>query len=110
MAFEHFDYDPLTGVTEYVEFSADGKTFSIRSEQDVQPYVDFAKFLANTGGTEVNFRKEGWLYAIIPPVVQAQMFKRGINILDQTHTKAVVKEINTNYPYLKTTHRNHAIK
>lgn len=110
MAFEWFDYDPITGVTEYVDFSADGKTFSIRQEQDVKPYIDFAKFLSNTQATDGNFRKEGWLYAIIPPVVQGQMFKKGINILDKTHTKAVVKEINTQYPYLKTTHRHHSLK
>jgi hypothetical protein len=108
MAWEHFDYDPVTGLTEYLDFSADGKTFSIRTVQDVEPFVDYAKFLANTGGTDHNFRGEGWLYAIIPPGVQAEMFKKNINILDKADTKRMLKEINTNYPYLKTTHRHHA--
>jgi hypothetical protein len=108
MAREFFDYDPVTGVTEYVEWNTDG-TFSIHSEQDVQPMVDYCKHLANTGGTDHNFRGENWLYASIPPVVQAQMFKKGINILDPNHTKAVVDEVNANYPHLKTTHRHHAL-
>lgn len=110
MAREFFDYDPLTGVTEYVEWSPDGATFSIHQEQDVEPYVEFAKLLANTGATDVNFRGEGWLYAIIPPVIQAQMFKRGINILDKGDTRKVVATINADYPWLKTTHRHHAVK
>ncbi len=108
MAREFFDYDPATGATEYVEWNPDG-TFSITTEQDVQPYIDFAKALANERVTDGNFRGEGWLYAIIPPVVQSQMFQRGINILDKNDAKKVVREINQNYPWLKTTHRHHEV-
>ena len=115
MAREFFDYDPLTGITEYLEFSSDGKTFSIHSEQDVEPILNFCKELANTGTTDGNkrgegFRGEGWLYASIPAVVQAQMFKKGINILDPNHTKAVVDSVNRDYPYCKTTHKYHSVK
>lgn len=110
MAREFFDYDPLTGVTEYVDWSADGKTFSITAEQDIDPFLDYAKELANSQIPDGNFRKEGWLYAMIPPVVQAQMFKRGINIMDKNDTKAVVRAVNQDYPYCKTTHRHHALK
>ena len=109
MAREFFDYDPLSGVTEYVEFTNDGK-FHITQEQDVEPHLNVCKTLANIGGTEHRFRGEGWLYASIPPVVQAQMFKRGINIMDPNHTKRVVDAVNADYPYCKTTHRYHAIK
>jgi len=104
---EFFDYNPNTGETEYLEF-ADGK-FHITTEQDVQPYLDYAAELRNTQVTDGNFRKEGWLYAIIPPVVQAQMFKRGINLLDKNDAKKVVKDINQNYPWLKCTHRHHEV-
>ena len=107
MAREFFDYDPLTGVTEYLEWSADGGKFSIHSEQDVEPVLDFCKYLANTGGTEHGFKGEGWLYAVIPPVVQAQMFKRGINIMDPNDNKRMLRAINQDYPYCKTTHRYH---
>lgn len=108
MAREFFDYDPLTGVTEYVEWHGD--TFSITSEQDVQPFLDFAAELRNTQIPDGNFRKEGWLYACIPPVVQAQLFKRGINIMDKNDNKKVVSTINTDYPYCKVTHRHHALR
>jgi hypothetical protein len=105
---ELFDIDPLTGLVEYIE-EIDGK-IHLTYEQDVAPVVDYAKALANEGITEGNFRGEGWHYAIIPAVVQMQMLKKGINIVDQNHTARVVREINENYPWLKTTHRNHAIK
>ena len=109
MAREFFDYDPLTGTTEYLEFTGDGK-FHITTEQDVEPVIEYAKFLANTGLTDGNLRKEGWLYAIIPPVVQASMFKRGINFLDKNDAKKVVRTINADYPYLKTTSKHHEIR
>jgi len=108
MAREFFDYDPLSGVTEYVEFHGD--TFSITQEQDVQPLLDFCKELTNTQATDGNFRGEGWLYAAIPPVVQAQLFKKGVNILDPNDNKRLLEEINRNYTFCKTTHRHHAIK
>lgn len=110
MAFEFFDYDPLTGVMEYLEFSADGKTFSIRQEQDIEPYLDFAAWLRNTQIPDGNFRKEGWLYGLIPPIMQAQLFKKGINFMDPNDTPKVIEELNTNYPYFKTTHRHHETK
>ncbi len=109
MAREFFDYDPLSGVTEYLEFTDDGK-FHITQEQDVEPFLDFCKELTNSLATDGNFRKEGWLYAAIPPVVQAQLFRKGVNILDPNDNKRLLQEINTNYAYCKTTHRHHALK
>jgi len=107
MAREFFDIDPVTGLAEYVEF-VDGKVH-ITYEQDVQAVVDYAKSLANEEICDGNFRGEGWHYAIIPAVVQMQLKAKGIDILNQNHTKRLLQEINTNYPYLKTTHRNHAL-
>ena len=48
-----------------------------------------------------------WLYAKIPPYVEHELLKKGINIHDQNNTKAILKEINENYPYLKTTTKHH---
>lgn len=103
---EFFDFDPLTGVTEYVEFHPDN-TFSITTEQDVEPFLDFCKELERSQIPDANFKKEGWLYACIPPVVQAQMFKRGINIMDPNDSKKVLQTINSDYQYCKVTHRHH---
>jgi hypothetical protein len=106
---DFFDYDPLTGLTEYYE-EQDGKVM-IHTYQDVEPYLDYAKAMANEGLTDESWKKTGCTnYAIIPPIVQGLLFKKGINFLDPNHTKAVVDEINTNYPHLKTTHKHHALK
>ncbi len=106
---EFFDYDPLTGIHEYYEETSDGK-IHIHSYQDVEPIMNWCKALANEGLPDANFRGEGWLYAYMPAIVIADMMKRGINPNDQNDVGRVVYEMNTTYPYFKTTHRHHAIK
>lgn len=106
---EFFDYDPFTGLSEYVEVTSDG-LIHLHTYQDVQPVMDYTKALANEGLPDGNFRKEGWLYAVIPAIVQGELYKKGVNIHDPNDIKKVVDEINVNYPYFKTTHRHHAIK
>jgi hypothetical protein len=105
---DFFDYDPVTGITEYIAFE-DGQVI-IKQEQDVTPYLDMAKELANSGACDTpEMKKAEWrMYAMLPPVVVADMFKRGINLMDPTATKRVVKEINQNYPYCKTTSLKHS--
>jgi hypothetical protein len=112
MAREFFDFDPLTGLAEYVEWNTDG-TFNMHYEQDVEPALDFCKFLANTGGTDHNFRGEGWLYAALPMIAIMQMRQKGFDALGshgREGTKKLLREINTNYPYFKTTTKMHAIR
>ena len=108
MAREFFDYDPLTGLQEYVE-EVDGR-IHLTYEQDVEAVLNHTKALANEGLPDQNFRGEGWLYAIIPAVVQMQMLKKGINFADQNDVAKIVQEVNENYPLLKTTTRHHALK
>ena len=52
--------------------------------------------------------KESWVhYASIPPVVEMELKKKGIDIYNKHQTKELLKEINTNYPWLKTTTKKH---
>ena len=106
---EFFDFDPFTGLEEYVEMDSDGM-IHIHTYQDVEPILDHCKALANEGLPDGNFRKEGWLYAIIPTVVQLELLKKGIDLKNQNDLPKVVDEINQNYPLLKTTHRHHALR
>jgi hypothetical protein len=109
MGREFFDYDPMTGVTEYFEES-DGKVH-IHSYQDVEPMMDAAKRIANSGTADDAWKKQGaTIYAVIPPIVQAHMLKRGINFMDQNDIGRVVKEMNTTYANFKTTHKHHEVK
>lgn len=110
MAWEHFDHDPITGLTEYYDYDEATGKIAIKSVQDVEPVVDFCKAMVNEQIGDANFRKEGWLYAALPMSIVGQMLKKGINIMDSNDNKRLLDEINTNYPYFKTTHRHHAVK
>ena len=78
-------------------------------EQDVEPVLDFAKFLANTGTTDGNIKSEGWLYAVIPPVIQAAMFKSGINFWTGTTPRRWWRD-QCQLPVSEDDSRHHAIR
>ncbi len=107
---EKFEYDPLTGVTTYFEFTNDQKLV-MRYEQDVSELVDHCKALANEGAPDEAFRKQGVaVYAKLPLVVLGQMAKKGIRFFDPNHVGRVVREVNENYPWLKTTSKHHEVR
>lgn len=110
MAWEFFDHDPITGTTEYFDYDHITGRIAIRTVQDVEPVVEFCKAMVNEQVGDANFRGEGWLYAALPMAVVGQMLRKGINIMDSNDSKKLLDEINSNYPYLKTTHRHHSIK
>lgn len=107
---EFFDYDPLTGLTEYYEETPDGK-IHIHTYQDIEPALELAKRYRNEGGPDEAWKKRGWtLYAHLPPIIVGHMLKRGINVHDQNDLPKVVREINTTYSQFKTTDKHHAVK
>ena len=107
---EFFDYDPLTGLREQFEDLGDGRV-AIHTYQDVAPFLDYASELRNSGAADDGWKKHGAsVYAIIPPILQGMLFKRGINFMDPNHTQAVVDAINTDYPRFKTTDKKHALR
>jgi hypothetical protein len=106
---DFFDYDPITGVTEFYE-EVDGKGH-IHSYQDVEPIIDAAQRFRNEGGPDEAWKKQGaTMYASLPMIVVADMLKRGINVFDQNDMPKVIAEINTTYSKFKTTYKNHALK
>lgn len=112
MSWEWFDFDPITGLEEWVSFESDGK-FHIHYRQEVEPIMDFTKEMANSQLPDGNFKKEGWLYAALPMIAIMKMREKGFNALGEhgkDGTKYLLKEINENYPFFKCTHRHHAIK
>ena len=107
---EFFDYDPLTGLREQYEDLGDGKV-AIHTYQDVAPFLDYAAELRNSRTADDGWQKHGAsVYAIIPPILQGMLYKRGINFMDPNHTKAVVDAINKDYPRFKTTDKKHSLK
>jgi|SRR6185369_141254 len=105
----YFDHDPITGVVEYYEETADGK-YHIHSYQDVEPIMDAAQRMRNEGGPDEAWKKNAaTMYATLPMTIVAQLMKKGINVFDQNDMPRVIEEINTNYSKFKTTYKKHAL-
>lgn len=106
---EFFDYDPVTGITEYYEETPDGR-FHIHTVQDVEPHMDAAQRLRNSGAPDDAWKKTGWtMYASLPMAIVGHMMKRGINVFDQNDLPKVLQEVNTTYSNFKTTFKNHSL-
>jgi len=111
MAREFFDYDPLTGVTELIEFEESvggGLRAHVTTLQNVKPLIDRNQAWANSGAKDAGIKSGMWHYASIPPLVQLELLKKGINIYRSEDHKKMFAELNANYPQLKTTHKRHA--
>jgi len=106
---EFFDYDPLTGVKSFFDYDELSGVATIREEQNIQPFVDYATKVRNSGLTDKGIKEDWWKYCIIPTVVQLELLNKGINILDPDPDvlKRAFKEINENYPHLKLTEKHH---
>lgn len=106
---EVFDVDPQRGITRYFEYEEDTGLARIRTEQDVSPILKYTAEMRATRAADDKLRDDDYMcqYALIPPVVQLELMKKGINIHDPTQTKKLIAEIESNYPYLKTTQYKH---
>lgn len=106
---EFFSYDPMRGVTKFFDYDEMTGDAYIRSEQDVSPLLGKTMEERNTGKHD-SPRKDFRLYAQLPTVVQIELKNKGIDIYskDPAMVKRMLAEINTNYPYLKTTWKVHA--
>lgn len=103
------DYNPSNGVEEWVDVD-DRDRLQIHYRQDVEPVLELAKIERNDGLADKNKQSELRLYARIPPVVVLALRNKGINIFDRNDLKRAFREINENYPYLKTTEMHHELK
>jgi hypothetical protein len=100
----YFDHDPITGVTQYYDYDALKDEHSITSVQDVSGFLDEMKRRRDDPEYWKNGVKEEFAhYATIPSIVEMELRKKGIDLYDKGQTKAIVREIEQNYPYLKCT-------
>lgn len=105
-----FDYDPLTGVRydfDYDEVTGDA---FITYSEDVQTLLDRNADVRNHGLADRNKKAALRCYASLPLTVIMEMRGRGIDVFKGDDTARVLEEINTRYPYLKTTDLNHGGK
>ena len=102
------DYDPERDVATY-EDMYDGH-LQIHYRQDVEPVLEYTKALRNDDLTDYGIKNDMWHYAYIPPVMILMMrFKHGVDIFNKDHQKKFFQLLNTEYPYLKTTTKNHSL-
>ena len=102
-------YDPITGTKKLFDYDEGTNTAFITTVQDVGPLLSRNAELANTGATDSGIKNEFWHYADIPPVVQLELRKKGIDIYskDPAMIRKMFAEINTNYARCKVTHKRH---
>lgn len=88
---------------------ADGESsITVYKVQDVSALLDRNAYLRNTGATDIGVKKGLWHYASVPLVVQYELLsKYGLNFQNKEHTDRIFQVINRDYPYLKTTSKNH---
>src|SRR6185503_14228490 len=106
---EFFDYDPLTGVTQFIDHDPENPyKMSIHTVQDIEPVLEQAKMSRNNQLRDNGIKESWWHYASIPLAVCMQLRKKGLEIFDpKVDAKRVNQEINTHYPALKMTDKQH---
>ena len=106
------DYDPITGMTCYVDYEKSTDRMILTHEQDIQPILDANKRAANDQEkTKRGMKNDWWKYASVPAVVQVEWAnKYGVKMWDKNHDQAVFRLLNhPDYKYLKTTDKVHTI-
>jgi len=104
---EFFDYNQSNGMKYDTEM--DGDDLIIRATQDVEPTLDHMTKKRNSDNSDMGIKRGMWHYCTIPVHVELELRAKGINIYNKHQTKKLIKEINTNYKYLKATRLNHEI-
>ena len=104
------DYDPIRGLTTWME--ATGDKFVITHEQDVDHVLDQNKRAANDDEkTTRGIKQDWWKYASVPAIVEIQWLQKyGVNMSDPSHKRKIFELLNhPDYRYLKTTSKVHTI-
>ena len=103
-----FDYDPETGITETFDYDPITENVMITASQDVSGFLDHMNELRKDPEISKKGMKEDWWhYCSIPPVIEIELRNKGLFLENKDHIKAIFKEINTNYPYLRATEKWH---
>lgn len=103
-----FDYDETTGVTQYYDYDPVKDEHRMTSVQNLDAFMEALKQKRNNPEAWAKGVKQEWAhYASIPPVIEMELRKKGIDIFNPHQTKELIKEINANYPFLKVTTAKH---
>lgn len=101
---EFLDYNAQSGT--WTETEMHGDKMVIARQQDVEPLLERLKAIRNSGMNDS--AKADWHHVCsIPPVVEVELRKKGLNIYNNDQLPAVYKEIRINYPHLMATNLKH---
>ena len=101
-----FDYDPLTGVTQYFHYDELTGGWGIETEQDCTKIIEDNKTLQNHDTySKDGIKKEWWHVASIPVIIQEKWLREdGIDIYNKDHWPRVKRKLNDpDFRYLKAT-------
>jgi len=99
-----FDYDPNTGVTQTFDYDPVTEDVRLTSTQNLDTFFEAVKQKRdNPDAWKKGVKEEFAHYASIPPVIEMELLKQGIDIHNPHQTKELLKAINTKYPFLKVT-------
>jgi hypothetical protein len=103
-----FDYDSVTGVTTYFDYDAINDQVFLTYDQDVTVFLDRMQDMRNAPEISAKGIKEDWWhYCSVPTVVEMELMRRGLFLHNPDDLKAILKIINTEYPYLRATDKWH---
>jgi len=105
MAFEHFSYDPLTGITTLFDYDDDANKAILHRVQDCEGLLEVTKAHRNSGSTREVLKRDDYfcLHSMIPALIEVELLKKGISLNNPDDSFRLIQEIETNYPYLKCT-------
>lgn len=103
-----FDYDPVTGISQHFDYDPVSEQIHLTSSQDLTFFLEELKQKRNNPEAWKKGIKESWAhYASVPPVIEMELLKKGLSLSNPDQYKEIFREINTNYPFLKTTTAYH---
>ena len=103
MTRQFLDYDPQTGISDWMELDESAGQLHVHRSEDVEPLLDRNRELRNTGYADRGIKQCWWHVATIPTTVVLELKKKGLDIFDKNHEAAVTRELQRNYRYLCTT-------
>jgi hypothetical protein len=113
---EFFQYNPHNGITEFFDYDESTGNVMITSiapgADALDAFLDMTHETRAVGKTDKGLMDNGrefHCYASLPAIVQLQLRQKGIDIYskDPTMMRRMFDEINTNYPWCKTTYKSH---
>jgi hypothetical protein len=103
-----FDYDAETGVKTMFDYDPIKDEVHLSYEQDVTGFLDRMQDIRNNPDISAKgIKEEWWHYCSIPPVVEMELMRKGLYLHNPDDMKAILKIINSDYPYLRATDKWH---